>query len=539
MAPTYPWEAERAAVYDPAAPMQSLAPGVQPMSQAPAAFREEAGIRAAVRQAAAANPMVGQSPAEQEQLVRVELARRSGGIPGQTPAVIPPDPVGGSRGATAEALGLGPGPVAADQGPAPGLSVADLSRLVNVGGTSSSTTQTRMGTPINPTIAAGLDKSLQAQGAAIQAEARAQAAASRERSFAMGLHQSQMEFRQEKHQAERAKQLAKIEEVDEEYKGLREEVKAARVDPDHFWKTRHPMQSIALILGAALSDIGRAMMGKGGGPNPVLQMVEAAIDRDVAAQKAEIAKKQDDLGAVRSVMGDMYRRLGDMDQAEQQTRMVIIDGLKTKLEAIGQASAGTELEAKARAGMAVLDQAGWQAKERAWIASQNQTVRSSTSSSQRAPLASLLGKANKGAAEAEGKRVSEATVKDLVDQVENLKQLQKLRGMYTRRHPTILGQLGSRVDAESKAYLDELEKSKIKYVRAEAGAAASDEERRAMGKTFAEGIGFTETFQSGLSKLDSHIRASAGKIRTTANLLRSAGYNVPSIAGTTPRGTAQ
>ncbi|WP_239242067.1 hypothetical protein, partial [Citrobacter werkmanii] len=81
-----------------------------------------------------------------------------------------------------------------------------------------------------------------------------------------------------------------------------------KIDSDHFWNSASVGRKLSLGIGAAL-------MAFGGNANGAMSYVNGLMDRDIDAQKANIANGLKDAEAKRSVLADMYQKYGDKDRA--------------------------------------------------------------------------------------------------------------------------------------------------------------------------------------------------------------------------------
>lgn len=325
--------------------------------------------------------------------------------------------------------------------PLAGLTPEQLMAPVVVGRTSTGNTSITPGVKMMPGYMEELDRSAQAQGAALQAQGKAQEAASRERSFVLLSHQAQVEFEQARHQAARAKHLAKVEEFDAEAAKIRAEVRAAKVEPDRLWSGAGGIaRRIAFALAAGLEGFGKGLRGEGG-PNNTIALMLQLVDRDVALQRESIERRKGDLADVRGAMADVYRRVGDLDQAAQQTRLLLNESLQARLARIAATWEGPQIAARTAQGIEALKAQATQAKAQAYAAAQDRVTKSFSSTTQTAPLASVLGqqagktKPPKDASDPLVDRVS-GTVSALDDIREASGQMQRAGyGMVDRRIP--------------------------------------------------------------------------------------------------------
>jgi len=104
---------------------------------------------------------------------------------------------------------------------------------------------------------------------------------------------------------------ARAEENDAEAKKLANE----RIDPDHWWSSRSTGQKIAGFIAAI---VGGLVQGRTGSPrNSGLDMINQEIDRDIDAQKANLANRRDNLGIQRGLVADLYARTGDLERSAE------------------------------------------------------------------------------------------------------------------------------------------------------------------------------------------------------------------------------
>jgi hypothetical protein len=127
-----------------------------------------------------------------------------------------------------------------------------------------------------------------------------------------------------------------------EYTLLADDLKKSEVDPKKYWKDQG---AFGQILGALSIGLGAYAQGRGAGPNGALQIINAAIDRDVAAQRDEIAKKKGLVDAKSNLLQMMRQKFGDDRMAEAATRSYLMETTKLKLDQIASKYQGQELQA--------------------------------------------------------------------------------------------------------------------------------------------------------------------------------------------------
>lgn len=129
-----------------------------------------------------------------------------------------------------------------------------------------------------------------------------------------------------------------LQDIIAEGQGFIEDAKANHINPNHYMESlgtgQKMMTAIGLILGGA---------GGGTGPNPALDFMNKQIDRDIAAQHAN-------LGKTMSLLAANMHRFSNVRDAADMTKAMITGLYADKLD---QAAASTgDLMAKARANAA-------------------------------------------------------------------------------------------------------------------------------------------------------------------------------------------
>jgi hypothetical protein len=346
------------------------------------------------RRAAEVTQQFGGSPDDVFQMIQRE---RAGQGPLATSGGAGFDPSAGLRITPIDVpAGAGAGsPMLQQQGAAPnpfeGYTPQQLAQPVTIGGASSSTTSTTPGVNLMPGYMGAVDKSYAAQQAAAESAAVAKQAQLTQQAAAMQGHQAALTERAAKSQEARSAQLAKVEELDKEAAKIRADIKRTTVDPERFMLTRSPLQIALMMLGVMGEEIAKGLAGHPAqGENRVLKMVSAQIDRDIAAQRANLETKKGSLADAKGAMADVYRRIGDLDQSEAQARILMQEQLQTNLQQIAARSQSDLVKTSAAENIALLDRANAMTKQQAYAASQPRITRSSTSTSQRVPLFKVL-----------------------------------------------------------------------------------------------------------------------------------------------------
>lgn len=101
-----------------------------------------------------------------------------------------------------------------------------------------------------------------------------------------------------------------------------EDIKAGHIDPSHYWSDKSTGAKVASAIGLILGGIGGGLTHQ---ENPALKFLNSQIDRDMDAQKAELGKKENILGAY-------YKQLGNLQAATTMSKAFYNDLYASKLE---------------------------------------------------------------------------------------------------------------------------------------------------------------------------------------------------------------
>lgn len=257
---------------------------------------------------------------------------------------------------------------------------------------------------------AAMDKTNAALADAIHADANAQAAKSNAEATLLDAHalelQQQNQHIQEQ-EAQRQKAIAeRMADVD---KAIAQQASMS-VDPNYFGRMDTPAK-IATSVGILLSGIGA---GWGGGENLALDQVNKAIDRDIDAQKANIAKQGQVVAAKRGGYQDFLAATQDQRSAELAEHNRQTEIFKNRLEQVVAKSNDPIVQAAAQKNIAAIE-----AQQAANVA-QMQAV----STEQGTKKAVSLGQG--GGSSGVNQRIPQNLAQKQIDQREALAQLEAL-----------------------------------------------------------------------------------------------------------------
>ena len=103
---------------------------------------------------------------------------------------------------------------------------------------------------------------------------------------------------------------------------LNKEVTDTKINPDAYYQNQNTFQK---ILSAIAIGLGGFVQGYSGGriPNTALQIINSAIERDIEAQKANLANKRAAIGERRNLLAMARERFADEKQAEDWVRATL------------------------------------------------------------------------------------------------------------------------------------------------------------------------------------------------------------------------
>lgn len=211
-------------------------------------------------------------------------------------------------------------------------------------------------------IGSGLTESTAAEGDAAQREAEIEAEKNRkiaEQQKYLADEQKRLDEVEKVAEAERKTRLAaKEEQINSAYNKLND----FSVDPGRWWKDKSNGEKATAFISIALAGIGNAFTAAsqalaGGAPqqmeNPVLGMIDKAIDRDIDAQKSEFQKLGMGLEHSRSMYEVAYRQVGDERKAEELVRIKMRQNV---IDQIASITTNAESQAVVQRGRQVQEQ---------------------------------------------------------------------------------------------------------------------------------------------------------------------------------------
>lgn len=160
-------------------------------------------------------------------------------------------------------------------------------------------------------------------------------------------------------EAEREQERLKVEaDLDQATKDLG----STKIDPKRFWANKSTGEKILAGLTLAISGYAQGLAGRGG-PAPALQMMQKAMNDDIADQKSQYGIKKEELGGKKSAYGRMLDKYKNEDAAMAATKSAIYERMQNELGSMAARRQGTQASVNAEKAMAQLEIAKNQEKQ--------------------------------------------------------------------------------------------------------------------------------------------------------------------------------
>jgi len=138
------------------------------------------------------------------------------------------------------------------------------------------------------------------------------------------------------------KRQAKMEAFMAKQQQMADEVRDTKIDPGHLFKSQ---SVVGNIFGVIAAGLGGYVSAKTGGPNMALEQINKSIDRDIAAQQANLENKKASLGESRSLYGQKMQQFGDARGAALAAKSDMLAAIQAKGEAIVAGSDNEQAQA--------------------------------------------------------------------------------------------------------------------------------------------------------------------------------------------------
>ena len=164
--------------------------------------------------------------------------------------------------------------------------------------------------------------------------AEAEAGALAETARALQSAQSQVDaLEQRRQQAEQARQ-AELMRRQRELDRAASEVASRQIEPGRLFAKGETRNRVAGALGILLSGFADAITGGDRGLTTALSIINTAVDRDIEAQRGNVAIAQQGVASGRALLGDMQAIFGDQKAAEDATRATMLEGVERDIMAL-------------------------------------------------------------------------------------------------------------------------------------------------------------------------------------------------------------
>lgn len=160
-------------------------------------------------------------------------------------------------------------------------------------------------------------------------EAVATSALREEEQKFLGDYEVKTEEREARKQAQVAEQEGKISELQAQYENT-------EIDSEKWWGDKETSGKAAAIFGVFLANLGGTMVGGKGGQG--IDMMNRLVDRNIDAQKANLAKKGRSLEHARGMLGDLYTKFGDETATAIAAKQVTAEKFASKFAQVADTS---------------------------------------------------------------------------------------------------------------------------------------------------------------------------------------------------------
>lgn len=143
---------------------------------------------------------------------------------------------------------------------------------------------------------------------------------------------------QERARAERARTQAVMQKHQDDLDAANKAYQAAQIDPNRLFKNRSTGDNIMSAIGVALGAFGASINHT---PNFALEIVNKAIDGDIEAQKAELAKKGQ---GAQNALSQLRESTGSYENADNAYRLAALQYAKSKADELNAKGTDTALQ---------------------------------------------------------------------------------------------------------------------------------------------------------------------------------------------------
>lgn len=218
----------------------------------------------------------------------------------------------------------------------PGRAAVDPERMRREGVAvpMATTTQRTTGAPYDEVAAAERARAEERVQQAALGKMEAEEAAQYERAAISRQNAERLSDESEQRQLARNQAKQRVDEMWQRAQAADEAVRAGRINPDRFFQERGTWATIGAAIAMGLGAYGASARG---GRNYAQDIIQGAIDRDIEAQKADIAKNRD---LSKSALQQWRESVGDLDTAEALLRTSMERAASAEMDAFAAKSAG-------------------------------------------------------------------------------------------------------------------------------------------------------------------------------------------------------
>jgi hypothetical protein len=170
---------------------------------------------------------------------------------------------------------------------------------------------------------------------------------------------------------------AKHAELEAQYDTARKEAAGEKVNPDQWWSSRNGGQKGMMLLAVALGGFNEGFT-RGRLKNTALQIMNREIDRDIDAQKSNIAKKRGERQEMLGIMGNLQGRIKDERAVEMNTRIMLQQDMGRRMQQAAMKVQDPILRGQMMMASAAIQEDTLVKKNQAYMSRQATTVKTSS-----------------------------------------------------------------------------------------------------------------------------------------------------------------
>jgi hypothetical protein len=189
------------------------------------------------------------------------------------------------------------------------------------------------------TLMRGMTAGLDTQAAGVQLAARTGEAKAKEESAFLDRTAKDDQARTKSNEANEAWRQIELQKRMDDLDKRADDLGRLKVDPNRFWANRDSGDKV-------LAGIGLFLGSFGSGGNRAVGVITDAINRDIAAQKANIDNQKDAFTAKSGLYKDMLATYKDKRAAEEATRLAYLGNAEIRIKEMAARYSGPEAKAK-------------------------------------------------------------------------------------------------------------------------------------------------------------------------------------------------